>query len=158
MASNLKVIIDNAQIKLKIPSGTRMLVRRSCHAALQQEGYDKQAVISVTFADNEMLGSFDGMRVSNFEAPELIAIPENNGEENLGRIILSVERVLELTRVYNRPFEMGIVFASIHGVLNLLGQFYLDQETKDAQMKKEALVMSQMGYSPLSDFETGKRR
>ena len=158
MASNLKVIIDNAQIKLKIPSGTRMLVRRSCHAALQHENYDRQTVISVTFADNELLSSYDDMRVSNFEAPELIALPTADGDEDLGRIIISVERVLELTRVYNRPFEMGIVFASVHGVLNLLGQFYLDQETKDAQMKKEALVMGELGYSPLSDFNTGRRR
>lgn len=152
MASNLKVIIDNAQMALKIPSGTRMLVRRSCHAALQHEAYDKRTDIYVTFADNEMLNSFEKYKVSNFEAPEVIAIPSEDGGEDLGRIIISVERVLELTKVYNQSFEMGIVFASVHGVLNLLGQYYVDQESKEKQMKKEALVMSELGFSPLADY------
>lgn len=152
MASNLKVIIDNSQTKLKIPSGTRMLVRRSCHAALQFEHYDSQTEINVVFADNELLHEYDHMRVSNFEAQELIAIPSEDGGENLGKIIISVERVVELTKVYNRPFEMGMVFASVHGVLNLLGQYYTDQASKDSLMNKEARVMNELGYSPLSDY------
>ncbi len=152
MASNLKVIIDNAQTKFKIPSGTRMLVRRSCHATLQHENYDSQTEINVVFADNDILREYDNLRASNFEAQELIAIPSGEDGENLGKIVISVERIMELTRVYNRPFEMGIVFASIHGVLNLLGQFYTDQQAKDALMKKEARVMNELGFSPLADF------
>ena len=62
MASNLKVVIENAQVKIKIPSGTRMLVRRSCHAALQSEHYDAQAEIHVTFADNELLHAYEDKR------------------------------------------------------------------------------------------------
>jgi len=157
MASNLKVIIDNAQQKIKIPSGSRMLVRRSCHATLQHESYDSRTDISVTFADNEMLNSYDGYRVSNFEAPEVIAIPSDGEGESLGRIIISVERVLELTRVYNQSFEMGIVFVSVHGVLNLLGQYYVDQASKEKQMKKEALVMGELGFSPIADYTNYRR-
>lgn len=152
MASNLKVIIDNAQTKFKIPSGTRMLVRRSCHATLQHENYDSQTEINVVFADNDILREYDNLRASNFEAQELIAIPSGEDGEDLGKIVISVERIMELTRVYNRPFEMGIVFASIHGVFNLLSQFYTDQQAKDALMLKEARVMNELGFSPLADF------
>ena len=152
MASNLKVIIDNAQSKFKIPSGTRMLVRRSCHATLQYENYDSRTEINVVFADNDLLREFDHLRVSNFEARELIAIPADEEGESLGKIVISVERIIELTKVYNRPFEMGIVFASVHGVMNLLGQYYSDQQSKDALMMKEAGVMNDLGYSPLADY------
>lgn len=152
MASNLKVIIDNAQAKIKIPSGTRMLVRRSCHAALQYENYDSKAEIFVEFADNEILRSYEENRSSNFEAPEVISVPSAEDGENLGKIVISVERITELTRVYNQPFEMGIVFASVHGVLNLLGQYYTDQQSKQEQMLKEAAILTQLGYSPLADY------
>lgn len=152
MASNLKVIIDNSQSKFKIPSGTRMLVRRSCHATLQYENYDSRTEINVVFADNDLLREFEHLRVSNFEARELIAIPSQGEGDSLGKIIISVERIIELTKVYNRPFEMGVVFASVHGVLNLLGQYYTDQRSKDALMKKEAGVMNELGYSPLADY------
>ena len=151
MASNLKVIITNPQTTIKIPSGTRMLVRRSCHAALEYEKYDHQTEINVTFADNEILHSYEAERKSNFEAPEIIALPSQE-EGCLGTIIISVERVIELTKVYNRPFEMGIIYSAVHGVMNLLDQYYTDQETKDAQMYKEAKILTLLGYSPIVAF------
>ena len=152
MVSNLKVIIDNAQSKYKIPSGTRMLVRRSCHAALQHKLFDSVASVFVTFADNDILEAYSDHRISNFEAPEVISIPSVEKGESLGKLIISVERILELTKIYNRPFEMGMVYASVHGIFNLLGEYYTDQESKDKLMKEEALVMGRMGFSPLSDY------
>lgn len=151
MASNLKVIITNPQTLLKIPSGTRMLVRRSCHAALEHEGYNRRAEINAIFSDNEMLHQYDSARVSNFESPEVIALPSDE-EGSLGTLVISVERIAELTKVYNRPFEMGIVYAAVHGVLNLLGEYYTDQDAKDRQMKKEARILTLLGYSPLVGF------
>lgn len=152
MASNLKVIIDNPQAKIKIPSGTRMLVRRSCHATLQYENYDSSAVINVVFADNEILNSYSEHRVSNYEAPEVTVVPSQDDTENLGTLIISVERIMELTEVYNQPFEMGIVFASVHGVLNLLGQYYMDRKSKEDLMIKEAIILNQLGFSPLAGY------
>lgn len=152
MASNLKVIIDNLQSKIKIPSGTRMLVRRSCHAALAHEQYDSYAEINVVFADNELLSEYENLRVSNYEAPEVVAVPSEDGGVNLGRLIISIEKIMELTKVYDRSFEMGVVFASVHGVLNLLGQYYSDRQAKEALMIKEAVIMTQLGYSPLADY------
>lgn len=151
MASNLKVIITNPQTKIKIPSGTRMLVRRSCHATLEHESFDHQTEIHVVFVDNEMLHEYDDKRVSNFESPEVIALPPEE-EGSLGTLIISVERITELTKVYNRPFEMGIIYASAHGVLNLLGEYYSDQQKKETQMYKEAEILTLLGYSPLSGF------
>ena len=153
MASNLKVIITNPQTIFKIPSGTRMLVRRSCHAALEHEHYDHQTEIHVVFADNEMLHSYDSKRASTIEAPEVIALPSEE-EGRLGTIVVSVERITELTKVYNRPFEMGIVYAAVHGVLNLLGQVYTDPAAKETQMYKEARILTLLGYSPIVGYNS----
>lgn len=151
MASNLKVIINNPQTTIKIPSGTRMLVRRSCHATLEYEQFDSRTDIYVDFVDNEMLRKLDAKRVSTIEAPEVIADPSDQ-EECLGTLYISVERVIELTKVYNRPFEMGIIYATVHGVLNLLGQKYTDKRTKEEQMLKEAKILTQLGFSPIVGF------
>lgn len=151
MASNLKVIINNPQTTIKIPSGTRMLVRRSCHAALEFEQYDRRTDIHVEFADNEMLRAHESERVSSLEAPEVIALPSEE-EGCLGTLIISVERVIELTKVYNRPFEMGIIYSSVHGVLNLLGQYYSDRLAKEEQMLKEAKILTLLGYSPIVGY------
>lgn len=152
MASNLKVIITNPQTTIKIPSGTRMLVRRSCHASLDYEQYDHRTDIHVVFADNELMREYEAQRVSSLEAPEVIALPSEE-EGCLGTLIISIEKIIELIKVYNRPFEMGIIYASVHGVLNLLGQYYSDQDAKDKQMLKEAKILTLLGYSPLVGYE-----
>ena len=151
MASNLKVIINNPQTKIKIPSGTRMLVRRSCHAALEYENYLAQAEVQVVFADNEMLHQYDDKRISNFEASEVIALPSED-KGILGTIIISVERITELAKIYDRSFEMGVVYSAVHGVLGLLGQSYTDQQSKEELMYKEAHILTELGYAPTAGF------
>ena len=47
-----KVLITNEQNAVKVPSGLRILIRRSCNAVLEYENFDGPAEISVTFVDN----------------------------------------------------------------------------------------------------------
>jgi probable rRNA maturation factor len=49
----IRVIIDNKQKAVKIPTGLRMLVRRCCTAVLRMEEFVGPAEISVLFVDNE---------------------------------------------------------------------------------------------------------
>ena len=48
----LKVQISNRQKQVKIPSGTRLLLRRCCHAVLAYEKFEKPAEVSISFIDN----------------------------------------------------------------------------------------------------------
>ena len=50
-----KVLITNDQNVIKIPSGLRILIRRSCNAVLDFEKFDGPAEISVTFVDNNRI-------------------------------------------------------------------------------------------------------
>ena len=51
----LKVYIDNRQKKIKIPSGLRLLVRRSCNATLIYEEFEGRAEVNVTFVDDAQI-------------------------------------------------------------------------------------------------------
>ena len=48
-----KVLITNEQNAVKVPSGLRILIRRSCNAVLEYENIDGTAEINVTFMDND---------------------------------------------------------------------------------------------------------
>ena len=52
MNEKLKVIIENNQSVMKIPTGVRMLIRRCCKAVLALEGFTDSAEISVTIVDD----------------------------------------------------------------------------------------------------------
>ena len=51
----IRVIIENKQKAVKIPTGMRMLVRRCCNAVLRLEKFKGPAEISVTFVDNQQI-------------------------------------------------------------------------------------------------------
>jgi probable rRNA maturation factor len=51
----IRVIIDNKQKAVKIPTGLRMLVRRCCNAVLRMEKFEGPAEISVLFVDNDQI-------------------------------------------------------------------------------------------------------
>ena len=51
----IRVIIDNKQKNVKIPTGLRMLIRRCCNAVLRMEKFEGPAEISVTFVNNEQI-------------------------------------------------------------------------------------------------------
>ena len=55
-----KVYITNKQNTVKIPTGIRILIRRSCNAVLEQEGFHDPAEISVTFVDNKEIAELNG--------------------------------------------------------------------------------------------------
>ena len=50
-----RVIITNEQKAVKIPTGLRMLVRRTCNAVLKMEKFEGPAEVSVSFVDNEQI-------------------------------------------------------------------------------------------------------
>ncbi len=51
----LKVTIINKQKAFKVPTGTRLLIRRCCNAVLTMEEFGKPAEVTVTFVDNEQI-------------------------------------------------------------------------------------------------------
>ena len=49
---NIKVNINDKQKKIKLPTGTRLLVRKACVATLKCEGFTDMAEVNVTFVDD----------------------------------------------------------------------------------------------------------
>ncbi|HPU58704.1 MAG TPA: rRNA maturation RNase YbeY, partial [Candidatus Avimonas sp.] len=51
----LKVVIENKQKKVRIPTGIRLLIRRCYHATLELEGFQGSAEIGVTIVDDDQI-------------------------------------------------------------------------------------------------------
>ena len=49
----IKVIINNNQKEVKIPTGLRMIVRRACIAVLRLENFNRSTQVSVSFVNND---------------------------------------------------------------------------------------------------------
>lgn len=155
-AQKVKVIISNDQKVVKIPSGTRMLIRRCCHGVLESEDFPHGAEISVRFVDNEEIKKLNSEYRHIDRETDVLSFPmgENgNYEVNeetdiavLGDIVISVEKAQAQADEYGHSFEREMAFLTVHSMLHLLGYDHESGGIELVRMReKEECVLTQLG-------------
>ena len=135
-----KVLITNDQNVVKVPSGLRILIRRSCNAVLDFEHFDGPAEISVTFVDNNRIHEL------NREYRGKDSATEDNGCKLLGDIVISMERAMEQAELYGHSLQREVAYLTVHSMLHLLGYDHEAGGLEAVRMReKEEAVLIQLG-------------
>ena len=151
-----KVLITNSQNTVKIPSGLRILIRRSCNAVLEYEKFDGPAEISVTFVDNARIAELNAQYRNKPTATDVLSFPmgengvydidEDNGCKILGDIVISMERAMEQAELYGHSLQREVAFLTVHSMLHLLGYDHEAGGLAAVHMReKEEAVLVQLG-------------
>ena len=156
--AKVKVIINDNQKSVKIPSGTRILVRKACTAVLNVEGFTSDAEINVTFVDKKEINEIN-LEFRNIDAPtDVLSFPlgENgvydvnpeNGAKMLGDVLICAEIAVHQSDMYGHSLEREIAYLTVHSVLHLLGYDHVDGGLQKVIMReKEELVMELLGLA-----------
>lgn len=151
-----KVYITDEQKAVKVPSGTRLLVRRACKAALTFEKFPHPCEISVTFVDDEKIHeinkeyrnvdrSTDVLSFPMFENGEYEVSPET-GCVALGDIVLSMEHAKAQAEEYGHSFEREVAYLTVHSMLHLMGYDHEAGGLEQVRMReKEEGILKQLG-------------
>ena len=156
MNEKLRVIIDNQQNVMKIPTGVRMLVRRCCKAVLANEGFTDSAEISVTFVDDEKIHELNKQYRNMDKSTDVLSFPMGeNGEYDtnldtgakvLGDIIISIEHAYAQAEKYGHTLQREIGFLTVHSLLHLLGYDHENGGLEAVKMReKEEAVLTKIG-------------
>ena len=156
MNEKLKVIIDNQQNVMKIPTGVRMLVRRCCKAVLLNEGFTDLAEISVTFVDDETIHQLNKKHRNIDKSTDVLSFPmgedgdypvnHDTGAKVLGDIIISIEHAYDQAEKYGHTLQREIGFLTVHSLLHLLGYDHEDGGLEMVKMReKEEAVLTIIG-------------
>ncbi|MDU7337382.1 MAG: rRNA maturation RNase YbeY [Clostridium sp.] len=159
----IRVIIDNTQKEVKIPTGLRMLIRRCCNAVLRLEKFPHPAEISVTFVNNEQIRELNRQYRDKDSSTDVLSFPMGeNGEydENhdtgakiLGDIVLSMEKAVEQAERYGHSLEREVGYLCAHSMLHLLGYDHEQGGMDRVRMReKEEQVMTQLGLPSTSSY------
>ncbi len=163
---SVKVIISNDQKAVKIPTGIRLLIRRCCHAVLEQEGFEGSAEVSVRFVDNEQIHELN-KQFRNIDRPtDVLSFPlgENGkydvnldtGAKLLGDIVISMEKAVEQAKEYNHPLQREISFLTVHSMLHLLGYDHEQGGIAEVHMReKEETVLTKIGWKRDDSYYMG---
>ncbi len=162
----VKVIISNDQKTAKIPRGTRLLVRRCCHAVLDEENFDGNAEVSVTFVDNEKIHELNLKHRNIDRETDVLSFPlgENGvydvdldtGAKLLGDIVISIPKAMEQAEEYNHSLQREIGFLTVHSMLHLLGYDHVDGGLQQVHMReKEETVLTKLGLKRDNSYYMG---
>lgn len=154
--NQVKVRISNDQKDARIPSGIRLLIRRCCHAVLEEEGFEDNAEVSVRFVDNETIHELN-KEFRNIDKPtDVLSFPlGENGEYDtdlstgaklLGDIVISIPKAMEQAQEYNHSLQREIGFLTVHSMLHLLGYDHEQGGIEEVHMReKEETVLTKIG-------------
>ncbi len=153
--NKIRVIITNKQKTVKIPTGIRMLVRRTCNAVLRMENFKGPAEISVTFVDNAGIKELNKEYRNKDIETDVLSFPmgengewDRNPETNafiLGDVVISMEKAYDQAEIYGHSLQREVGYLTAHSVLHLLGYDHIEPMDRVRMREKEELVMEQLG-------------
>jgi len=151
-----KVLITNNQKTVKIPSGIKILVRRSCNAVLAIEEFEQPCEVSVTFVDNEQIAVLNGDFRNKPQPTDVLSFPlgeddtydvdQETGNLLLGDIVISLEKAMEQAELYGHTLQREVAFLTVHSMYHLLGYDH-ENGGREAQImrEKEECVLAKLG-------------
>lgn len=154
--SVVKVMIFNRQKDIKIPTGIRLLIRRSCHAVLEMEGLDKPFEVSVSFIDSDEIKKLNLEYRQADAVTDVLSFPnsdDGNYDMNkdtgcyiLGDIVICVERAMEQAETFGHSLRREMSYLTVHSMLHLLGYDHEEGGINQVRMReKEEAALTKLG-------------
>lgn len=159
----VKVMVKNNQKTIKVPVGTRMLIRRCCQAVLVMEQFPHDAEVSVSFVSNAEIRNLNRIYRKKDSVTDVLSFPlgvdgkydisKETGCALLGDVVISLETAMRQADLYGHSLEREIGFLTVHSMLHLLGY---DHETSPLEARKmrekEEQVLGELGISREETF------
>ena len=149
-----KVYITNHQKAVKIPSGLRILIRRSCNAVLEYEKFEGPAEISVTFVDNAAIQELNAQYRGKDMPTDVLSFPlgengvydknEDSGASLLGDIVISKDKVLSQAEQYGHSPKREYAFLIAHSMLHLFGYDHMEEEERRIMEERQRRIMEKV--------------
>lgn len=152
----IKVVIENKQKTVKIPTGIRLLIRRCCHAVLEMENFEGSAEVDISIVDNAQILDINRTQRRINDVTDVLSFPlgENgsydvnpeNGAKMLGDIVLSIERCAEQAEQFGHSLQREVGYLTVHSMLHLLGYDHVNGGLEAVHMReREEAVMEMIG-------------
>ena len=156
----LKIYFENDQTLVNIHYKLKMLIRRTILETLEYEGMKNDAEVSVTFTSDEGIRELNKRFRKKDSPTDVLSFPlfDYEGEtdeppideiaNNLGDIVISLERAMAQANEYGHSFEREVAFLTAHSMLHLLGYDHERSEAEDKDMRaRQNAIMERLGLS-----------
>jgi len=155
---SVKVNISVKQKHIKLPAGTKLLIRKACTATLEFESFEGPAEIDVSIVNDEAIKEMN-LQFRNIDSStDVLSFPlgENSeydinpetGAKMLGDVVISADTAVAQAELYGHGLEREIAFLTVHSVLHLLGYDHVNGGLEKTVMReKEEAVLDALGLA-----------
>ena len=155
---SVKVNISDKQKRIKLPTGTRLLIRKACVATLGHENFTDPAEVNVTLVNDNMIWELNRRHRDIDAATDVLSFPLGNegkydtnpetGAKMLGDIVISVEHAYAQADLYGHGLDREMAFLTVHSMLHLLGYDHVNGGLEQTVMReKEEAVLDLLGLA-----------
>lgn len=156
----MKIItfLSNEQEKMAPPEDIEHLIEICTAAALEEEGIDDTAEVSVTLVDNEGIRELNKEHRDIDRETDVLSFPlgDDDGYEvdpdndaiMLGDIVISLEKAAQQAQEYGHSYRREVAFLITHSLFHLLGYDHVNSEEKEKEMfGKQEKVLDKLGIT-----------
>ena len=156
----MKIItfLSNEQEKLAPPEDIEHLIEICTAAALEEEGIDDTAEVSVTLVDNEGIRELNREHRDIDRETDVLSFPlgDDDGYEvdpdndaiMLGDIVISLEKAAQQAEEYGHSYRREVAFLITHSLFHLLGYDHVNSEDEEKIMfGKQEKVLDKLGIT-----------
>lgn len=152
------IFLSNEQDKLDPPENIEKLIEDCTAAALEEEGIDDTAEVSVTFTDNAGIRELNSEHRGIDRETDVLSFPlgDDNGYEidpdndaiMLGDIVISLERAAQQAEEYGHSYRREVAFLITHSLFHLLGYDHVNSEEEEKEMfGKQDKILDRLGIT-----------
>ncbi len=156
----MKIItfLSNEQEKMAPPEDIEHLIEICTAAALEEEGIDDTAEVSVTLVDNEGIRELNREHRDIDRETDVLSFPlgDDDGYEvdpdndaiMLGDIVISLEKAAQQAEEYGHSYRREVAFLITHSLFHLLGYDHVNSEEEEKIMfGKQEKVLDKLGIT-----------
>ena len=156
----MKIItfLSNEQEKMTPPEDIEHLIEICTAAALEEEGIDDTAEVSVTLVDNEGIRELNREHRDIDRETDVLSFPlgDDDGYEvdpdndaiMLGDIVISLEKAAQQAEEYGHSYRREVAFLITHSLFHLLGYDHVNSEKEEKIMfGKQEKVLDKLGIT-----------
>lgn len=156
---SVKVNISLKQKKIKLPTGTRLLIRKACNATLNFEGMgDDNFEVDVSIVNDDMIKEMNKEFRNIDSATDVLSFPlaqngnfdvnPETGAKLLGDIVISIDHAISQADLYGHGIEREMAFLTVHSMLHLLGYDHVNGGLEQTIMReKEEKILEALGLA-----------
>jgi len=161
MRSTHVIYIKNEQEKYRLSFAQRRLLKAAVCAALDSEGYEERAEVSIVICDDEHIHELNKEFRDVDRPTDVLSFPTGDTDDDIrtsravpiGDIVISLERAYVQAAEYGHSIERELAFLCVHSVLHLLGYDHEQSEAAEKEMfSRQELILSAMGLARRADL------